>query len=135
MTNKQTSLEQNKAIVKAFWEAFSDSRFDDALGLLADDGTWWVAGSTNISGTYSKSEFANLVGGVAESTENGIRMTPKFLTAEDDRVAMEAESYGPMKNGKVYQNIYHIQHVIRDGKIAAVREYMDTEHVTDVFGS
>ena len=135
MIGNQNDLEANKALVRKFWQAFSESRFDDALALMAEDATWWVAGSTDISGTYSKAEFANLVAGVSENAESGIQVTPTVMTAEEDRVAMEADSYGPMKNGKVYNNKYHFQHVIRDGQLLAVREYLDTEHVTDVFGS
>jgi hypothetical protein len=57
------------------------------------------------------------------------------MTAEDDRVSVEAESYGEITNGKTYENIYHFMFVIRDGKVAAIREYMDTEHVTATFGT
>jgi ketosteroid isomerase-like protein len=49
-----SNIQENKSIVKAFWAAFSESRFDDAVALLADDATWWVAGTTDISGTFSK---------------------------------------------------------------------------------
>ena len=75
-----------------------------------------------------------MVAGVGEGAEAGIEVKPSLLTAEDDRVSMEATSYGKMKNGKLYQNIYHFMHIVRDGKIHTVREYMDTEHVTEVFG-
>ncbi|MGR8919359.1 MAG: nuclear transport factor 2 family protein [Gammaproteobacteria bacterium] len=129
------SIEDNKALVSKFWEAFSDGRYDDALAMMADDATWWVAGSTALSGTYSKPEFAALLGNVTPQAPNGIRVTPKQLTAEDDRVSVEAESYGEITNGKVYRNIYHFMMEVRDGKLSAVREYLDTEHVTDVFGS
>jgi ketosteroid isomerase-like protein len=128
-------LEQNKALVREFWTAFSESRFDDALSLLADDATWWVAGTTDISGTFNKQEFSELVAGIGAETVAGIQVTPSLMTAEDDRVAMEAESYGKMKNGKIYKNIYHFMHVVQNGKIKAVREYMDTEHATETFGS
>lgn len=130
-----SDLETNKAIVKRFWEAFSESRFDDALALLSAEATWWVAGTTNISGTYTKQAFAELVAGVSEGTEGGIQVTPTGMTAEDDRVSMEATSYGLMKDGKEYKNIYHFMHNVHDGKIRAVREYMDTEHVTEIFGA
>jgi ketosteroid isomerase-like protein len=50
------------------------------------------------------------------------------LTAEDNRVAMEAVSYGERSNGRIYKNFYHFQHEIRDGKLVAVREYLDTDH-------
>jgi ketosteroid isomerase-like protein len=125
---------ENKALVTRFWEAFSASRFDEAVDMLSDDATWWVAGTTALSGTYSKAEFAKLLGDVTGSAPKGITVTPKQLTAEDDRVSVEAESYAEINNGKTYRNIYHFMIVCRDGKIAAVREYLDTEHVTEVFG-
>ncbi len=129
------TTEENKAVVKAFWEAFSESRFEDAMAMLHDDATWWVAGSTDISGTYSKAEFTALALGIAENAPDGIRVTPKEITAEGDRVAVEAESYGEISNGKTYNNLYHFQHVLRDGKLYRVREYLDTQHVQDVFGA
>ncbi len=132
--DKQTDLEANKAIVLAFWKAFSESRFADALGLLTDNATWRVMGRTNISKTYDKAEFSRLVYGIADSTVQGIQVTGTLLTAEGDRVAMEADSFGPMKSGKVYQNQYHFLHILRNGKIETVREYLDTEHVTEIFG-
>ena len=135
MSTSNETLEANKAVVRQFWEAFSESRFDDALALLDPSATWWVTGNTDISGTYSKQQFGELAAGIGEGTDGGIRVTPSVITAEGDRVAMEAESYGRLKNGKIYNNFYHIQHVLRDGKLVAIREYMDTQHVQEVFGA
>lgn len=129
------SIEINKQIVRNFWKAFSDCDFDTALALLADDSTWWVAGDFPISGTYSKAQFEALVKELMGELPQGVRVTPKSMTAEEDRVAMEAESYGERKNGKIYSNRYHILHVIRDGKLFVVREYMDTKHANDILCS
>lgn len=128
------STADNKALVTKFWDAFSASKFDAALGMLSDDATWWVAGSTALSGKYTKPEFKELLGNVTGSAPQGIKVTPKQLTAEDNRVSVEAESYAEISNGKTYRNIYHFMMECRDGKICAVREYLDTEHVTEVFG-
>lgn len=129
------STAANKALVTSFWEAFSASKFDDALAMLSEDATWTVMGSTVLSGKYTKPEFTKLLGDVGGNAPKGIAVTPKQLTAEDNRVSIEAESYAEISNGKTYQNIYHFMMECRDGKISAVREYLDTEHVTDVFGS
>lgn len=128
------STADNKALVTKFWDAFSASNFDAALGMLSDDATWWVAGTTALSGKYTKPEFEALLGNVAGNAPEGIKVTPKQLTAEDNRVSVEAESYAEISNGKIYRNIYHFMMECRDGKISAVREYLDTEHVTEVFG-
>jgi ketosteroid isomerase-like protein len=122
------SLEDNKALVKKFWVAFSESRLDDALAMLADDATWWIGGELAISGKYAKPDFVKLVSGIVPEFPKGIQVTPTVLTAEDNRVAMEAVSYGERSNGRIYNNFYHFQHEIRDGKLVAVREYLDTDH-------
>lgn len=126
-------IESNKELVTRFWRAFTDGKYDEVLGMLTDDATWWVAGTTALSGTYSKPEFAKLLGQIAPMAPNGLRVTPKLLTAEGDRVSVEAESFAEFNNGRTYQNIYHFMMVIRDGTFSSVREYMDTEHVTVTF--
>jgi uncharacterized protein len=127
------SIDANKALVTRFWQTFSAGQYPEVLNMLHDDATWWVAGATMLSGTYSKPEFAKLLGQVTPMAPKGLRVTPKLLTAEGDRVSVEAESYAEMNNGRTYKNIYHFMMVIRDGKFIAIREYLDTEHVTATF--
>jgi ketosteroid isomerase-like protein len=127
------SAEANKKIVLGFFENLSAGKVDDALALMADTGTWWVAGKFDLAGTKTKAQFAELFKGLVGSMPKGLRITPKGITAEGDRVAVEAEGYGEVNNGKVYNNLYHFLVEVRDGKIQAVREYMDTLHVKDVF--
>jgi ketosteroid isomerase-like protein len=126
------SLEENKQLVRRFWAAFSALRMQDAYDMLAADATWWIAGELPISGTYGKAAFVELSSGILTEFPQGIVVTPKILTAEEDRVAMEAESLGTRVNGRVYNNHYHIQHVVRDGKLVAVREYLDTDHANRI---
>ena len=131
----QADVTKNKALVLNFLEAFSESRFDDALELMDDEGSWWVAGTTDISGTYTKEEFRELVNGVAGGTKTGRRRTSTGGTAEGNRVAVEAVSDGETQDGKRYLNQYHFLFEFKDGKFVAVREYMDPMHVRDVFGA
>ena len=46
-----------------------------------------------------------------------MKFTIHSMTAEDDRVAIEAESYGEHASGKTYNNHYHFLMRLRDGKI------------------
>lgn len=126
-------IEENKALVNRFWSAFSAGRYDEALSMMADDSTWWVAGTTALSGTYTKQAFAELLAGVTAQAPKGLSVTPTAVTAEGNRVAVEAKSYGEFANGRVYQNLYHFLIEISGGKLSAVREYLDTEHVTATF--
>jgi hypothetical protein len=108
---------------------------DAALALMADTATWWVAGKPDkfaLAGTKTKAQFAELLRGLGAAMPKGLRVTTTGLTAEGDRVAAEAESYGETATGKIYNNLYHFLFEVRDGKIQAVREYLDTMHAKEV---
>ncbi|HVF61654.1 MAG TPA: nuclear transport factor 2 family protein [Thermoanaerobaculia bacterium] len=53
----------------------------------------------------------------------------KGLLAEGDKVAVEVEGHGTLRDGRRYDQEYHFVMTLRDGKIAAVREYLDTQQV------
>jgi ketosteroid isomerase-like protein len=127
--------EENKKVVLGMLEAMTAGNMSAVSNALADSATWWVAGSFPLSGTMTKAKFCELFGNVGASTENGLRLTPKGITAEGDRVAVEAESYAKLRNGRTYQNQYHLLFVVRDGKVQQVREYMDTMHANQVLCS
>jgi uncharacterized protein len=129
-------LAENKELVGRYFALHSAGRLDEAFALLADDATWWIAGDparTPGAGTKTKAELIDLFTQSAAIYPNGVVTTPLGYTAEGDRVAVEAESYADVINGKVYRNQYHFLFEIRDGKIHAVREYEDTQHAVDVF--
>ena len=129
------SLEANKQIVLDYFENISAGNFDAALALLADTATWWVAGKPDkflLAGTRSKEQFAEMLQGIGAAMPKGVHVTPKGITAEGDRVALEAETHGETANGKRYSNQYHYLCEVRGGKIQTVREYLDTMHAKEV---
>ena len=81
----------------------------------------------------TKSEFAMVLKNKGSSSAwlEPVKFTIKGITAEGDRVAVEVESYGKFGNGKIYQNHYHFLFEVREGKIQAVREYLDTQHLKE----
>ncbi len=129
------SIEQNKQIVTEFLRKFSASDYDSALDMMADDGTWWVAGNMPLSGTKTKAEFTQLLAGVGEMIDGPLAIDPYAMTAEGDRVAVEATSKAEHVNGKSYRNEYHFLFVLEGGKIKHVKEYLDTIHANEVLCS
>lgn len=129
------SAEDNKKVVLGLFENMSAGNGPAVLGALADSATWWVLGNFPLSGTKTKAQFAELIGGLGSQVDGALRVTPTGVTAEGDRVAVEAESHAKMKNGKTYQNKYHFLFVVRDGKIQQVKEYLDTMHANEVLCS
>lgn len=132
------SIEDNKALVLSYMEHFGAGRFEEAMALLADDATWWLPGDPEkfpLAGKLSKAEYAQQLMGFADIIPNGLTLTVTGVTAEGDRVAIEATSYGETASGKIYDNTYHLLYEVRDGQIQAGREYLDTLHANEVLCS
>ena len=102
------------------------------LDAYAEDGSCWVSGNTLISGTMSREQVATACDQIFTAFPDGLKFTVHSVTAEDDRVAVEAESNGRHSSGQWYNNRYHFLARLCNGKITQWREYMDTELVTDV---
>jgi uncharacterized protein len=135
MTTTEADCAANKAIVADFMAAFSCGDVPGVLQRMADGATWWVSGSlAGMSGTYEKATFGALLEGVKPAYKSGaMQFTPKSMVAEGPFVAVEAQSYAELQNGRIYNNQYHLLFEIRGGKVLRVREYMDTQHAFAIF--
>jgi ketosteroid isomerase-like protein len=121
--------QQNKQTAIAFVETMARTGID--LGVVTDDAQWWVPGT----GWLPRAQFMKLVEKFGERVAGPVTLTIEGVTAEDDRVAIEAQSHAPLKNGKTYNNTYHFLFIFRDGKICRAKEYNDTSHARDVLWS
>lgn len=126
------SVEENKAIMRGFIEAMSRGDVPAIIDAYAEDGRVQTMGNTLISGVFGKDHVQQAAGRVFDVFPDGIRFVIHEMTAEGDRVAIEAESFARHVSGKDYNNKYHFLARLRDGKIVEFKEYCDTEHITDV---
>jgi uncharacterized protein len=130
------SIEDNKAVVKKLFENFTTTQIDQALDLVADDAMWTLVGEPrrfHYAGSKTKAAFAEQIKGFFSFMAK-FRWVPNVITAEEDRVSVEAESFGESADGKKYHNFYHMMFVVKDGKIRGVREYMDPFEVLEFTG-
>jgi ketosteroid isomerase-like protein len=127
--------EESKKIVLGFFENLNAGNASAALDALSDSATWWIQGNFPLSGTRNKAQFIELLGQLGAAIDGALALRVKGVTAEGDRVAVEAESFAKMKSGKTYQNRYHFLCEVGGGKIQAVREYLDTMHANEVLCS
>jgi ketosteroid isomerase-like protein len=93
--------------------------------------TWWVPGR----GKVTKAEFQGMAAWFRTMLAAPMTLKVHGVTAEGDRVAVEAESIALLTNGKTYNNTYHFLFLFRDGKIYQAKEYNDSQHVADIFGA
>lgn len=128
--------EDNKDVIRRYFDAVNSTQADRVLALLADDFHFkamlrepqWLAGE------MGRTAFSSAMVSMSEMMSSPIQMKIVSMTAEDDRVAVEATSFGPMKTGPAYENSYHFLFRVRDGKIFEVLEYSCSFHAEKIFG-
>ncbi len=126
----------NKRIARELFAALERADSVTVGKLYADDFTLWSPGTLPFSGTHSKAEALKAMDMILSLFPDGLRFTITAMTAEGERVAVEAESRGRHVSGQPYHNQYHFLLIIRDGRIRELKEYMDTKHANDVlFGA
>ena len=130
------SASDAKSVVIEFFKRLDASDIAGAVSMMTDDATWWIAGKPGTNptvGTLPKEKIGKLFHRMLSQMTEGIRMTVKECIAEGNKVAIELESYAKLKNGRVYNQQYHVAAEVRDGRICKVREYLDTQHVLAVW--
>jgi ketosteroid isomerase-like protein len=118
----------NKQIVARFFDAMS--RGDPALpALLHDDACWWVPPGANLGGLYEGKQrvLELMASGVGlYDTSTPMRVEIEQIVAEGDWVCVQLVLEARTARGEDYRNHYHFAFRLRDGRIALVKEYVDT---------
>ena len=125
----QEQLTTNKKIITDFFEQVSNGNMDAAFKWVDEEVKWWIPPGLPFSGTKTKAEYLQIVGAIKKGFPAGFELKVSDLIAEGNKVAAEVASKGTHVNGKSYHNKYHFLFEIENGKIIAVKEYMDTLHL------
>jgi ketosteroid isomerase-like protein len=140
--------ETNKRLVGRFCELYTTGDWTAVSELLGEDFRWSQPTSSrrqssmladapvlNAGVGYSKTETLDIFDNTVKRCIDGrFDLIPLTLTAEADRVSVEARGYAVnAANGRTYDNHYHHLFVCRAGKIIELREYQDTLLLFDVW--
>ena len=109
----------NNALAQAYLAAVTAGDLPDSL--LTDDMTAWLT----TQGPISKAAYQGAIRLFARMAQSPIRFTVDALTAEDDRVVIEAHSQATLINGEEYGNTYVFSLRVRDGRIAWIAEHFN----------
>lgn len=126
------SIDENKKNVEDFFSYMNNGDVDGIVNAYHDEGYVWTKGHTLISGKFTKAQIETAAGAVFETFPDGLSFAILNMTAEDNRVAVEATSSGMHISGKMYENEYHFLFTFKDGLLLELKEYMDTERVTAI---
>jgi uncharacterized protein len=125
-----------KALVLEFLAVMGRGDFDRLHDeFLTDDSTYtMMAPSLGMAPLEGRRAIVDFFGGANQmfAGGGGPEVTITRVVAEGDAVAVEATGTAPLVNGNTYDNRYHFAFDTRDGKVIAVREYMDSFHVVNV---
>ena len=130
------SVEDNKAIVKTYFELMNDADPAKMLAYLTDDFLFesMLQKPAAFNFTWDKDHFAAASGAMSAQMKAPLKIWIVSMMGEEEKIAVEAQSYGEMINGKLYENVYHFLFKLRDGKIYNVREYSCSFTAADCFG-
>ena len=109
----------NYALAEAFLAAVMAGDLPDSL--LTDDMTAW----STTQGPIPKSAYQGAIRLLARMCQTPIRFTVDAITAEDDRVVIEAHSQATLINGESYGNTYVFSLRVRDGRIPWIAEHFN----------
>jgi uncharacterized protein (TIGR02246 family) len=131
MTDPRTVLERYVAAV-------AERDMESVRDLFAEDATWWLGGELPLSGTWRGREaiLGDFLGSIPRLYQpETISIEITSLIAEGDFVAMEWTSRALTTAGEAYENQCAGVFTVRDGRIVAVREYMDTQYAAAKFSA
>jgi hypothetical protein len=123
------SVEQNKELAVDWFKALVSGDAETAMGLIADDFRYFLTGTMPASGWWDKQGFFDSAKMFAGVLVGPLLMRLGDVTAEDDRVLIEAESEAPLTSGVTYNNTYVIALKVRNSRIVEMKEFSDTLHV------
>jgi hypothetical protein len=110
-----------KDTIRRFFSCFETGDPAATAAFIADDVSWWVQGRGVADKAAICANHAFIMGSTSAR-----KMKIVGEIAEGDRVAVEVDSELQFKDGRTLHNTMHVAFTLRDGKISAVREYMDT---------
>ena len=128
--------ERNEQLVRTFFETLSTGDLERVRPMLHEDATWTVMAS-GIPGAGEKKgrntiidEFLAPVRGIFEDGDPKVSVVN--VISKGRLVAAETRGVGRLKSGTPYNNVYSWMIEVDDGKIRALREYMDSYYVSTI---
>lgn len=124
----------NEQLVRTFFRVLSTGDLERLRHMFHKKAVWKVM-ATGIPGAGQTEgrdniidKFLGPIRGMFVPGDPKVKISA--LISDGPVVLAEAHGTGTMKNGKQYDNQYAFVLKVKDGQIIALREYMDSHHVT-----
>jgi uncharacterized protein len=123
------SIEKNVRVVKDFFAAIGSGDKQRVLALVTEDIEWIVPGEDwPLAGTHrGHAGIADVLQKASGEVETTYPAPPEFV-AQGDRVLVIGVAAGKIKaTNRAFKDEWVFDITIRDGKIAHIKEYIDTQ--------
>jgi ketosteroid isomerase-like protein len=126
----------NKERVQRFMDAMADADLQPLFDAMDEDITWRWMGVGQWSRTFvgKQAVIRDLFGGAAETLSASFSDDVHGILSDGDHVVVEHTGRNETPDGRPYDNNYCWILEFDHGLIREVREYMDTQLVTETFG-
>lgn len=130
------SLMDPKKRVRDIMSSMSQGRVGPLFDAMAEDVTWRWMGVRQWSRTFEGKQLVvdTLFGGARETLSPSSSVEVHCIHGDGDFVVVEHSGRNELADGRRYDNNYCWVFRFQDGLIHEVREYMDTQLVTETFG-
>jgi len=121
------NTEKNRNIVLDFCKHLSACNVDAMFELFSDKGSWQMVGRNDkfpFGGIYDRDAAYNQLATFLSAFDT-FEFNVTGVTAEKDRVAIQATSTGKGPGNKQYKNRYIMQYCLDNGKIISIDEFFD----------
>lgn len=129
MTNK------NKQLMQTIFAELATGNDAPFINAMADEIKWVWMGSGQWSKTFDGKESVlnELWNAVRQTLVPPFKVNARQFIADGNYVVVEAVGQNTTSDGRKYENMYCWVCCIENEKIQELREYMDTELVTNTF--
>ena len=123
------SVENNKETVRRYIDALSDPTGESTAMLLGDSAAIQIRTRSSehpLPQTMTKEQYLEFRRNrLPNFLPNGVRHEIRSMLGEGDWVSAETECFADLRNGQVYNNVFHVLFKLRDGHIEVTREHAD----------
>lgn len=123
------STEANMQVVKDFFAAMGQYDEERLLSLVAEDIEWIIPGvGWPLAGTHRGHQELSAILRKASGEVEMTYPTPPEFVAQADRVMVIGVATGKIKaTNKPFRDDWVFDITVQDGKVARIREYIDTQ--------
>jgi ketosteroid isomerase-like protein len=129
---------QSEAVVRTFFELLNAENLEGIRLLLTEDAAWLPqARDMPGAGEYRSpdvivDQFLKPIRGLFATGSPSNRILS--MASNGDLVLVETHGTGRLSDGRPYDNRYAWAFEVRAGKVAVIREYLDSYYIVRLFG-